>query len=509
MSTKIFKLIAAIIAGIMLLTAMAGCGQNVQQQESTRTESSQAVATQASTETPKEIVTIKSIFPGDEPKGLSDVFTVLNEKLGKDIGVNLSLTWAPWDQYGNKIQMAIAAGEEIDWFWGGSSDLSVNVAKKIVAPLDDLMAKYGKSIYDNIKPELFDTMKIDGKLMGIPSTGNSPLVNVYHSFSYREDLRVKYNLPKLDNIQNMDLYFKTIKEKEPTLIPLCSASAAYVIMPAFGPEDYLGGTNGAVAVRVNEDNSVTLMRIQDAPAFKDSLAKAREWYNAGYIPKDILNIGDEQAKLNAGAAACKDGSALQSSEQQASIVANVPEAILNDQPVMGSGKKFIMGNGGNAVYLSPVSKHPDQVVQFWAWIFASQDNYDLYCYGIKDKNYKIDNDRLVYLNSDYSSFPAWMFKNLNYLRFNQYATDEYINTIKNWDSGAVISPLQGFVFNPEKVSTELAQVNNVFGAYSKALNAGMTDFAKVLPEFNSKMKAAGQDTILEEVQKQVDAFLKK
>lgn len=512
MSRKSLRLVAAVILCIALLAAMVGCGQSAQQPAATtQAVSSQAASTQAPAEAPKEIVTIKTIYPGDEPAGTKTVLAAVNDKMGKDIGVNLELTWAPWDQYGNKVQMAVAAGEEIDWHWGGSSDASGDLAKKIIAPLDDLLAKYGKPIYDNIPVERFKYLNIGGIQYGVPFAGNAPTVNTFHSALYREDLRVKYNLPALDSIENIELFMKTIKEKEPTMSPLVSTSFAYSIELAFGPEEFLGGTNGACAIKINSDNSATVVPIQNAESFKGSVQKMRDWYNAGYLPKDVLNIGDVQSKLNSGAAAMINGSAMSASEQQGVIAANVPGAVLQDAPIHGTFRqKYLAGDGGNAFYLSPTSKHPDQVVQFWAWVLTSQENYDLYCYGINGTNYSLEsNGKIKFLNSDYTSFPSWMFKNLNFLRFNSVLSDEYINTLKQWDNGGVAYPLDGFTFDPKTVTTELSQCGSVWGSYSAGLNSGAVDLVKTLPEFEKKMKAAGQEKVVVEAQKQVDAFLAK
>jgi putative aldouronate transport system substrate-binding protein len=277
-------------------------------------------------------------------------------------------------------------------------------------------------------------------------------------------------------------------------------------MKKFGPEDFLGGTGSSVGYKINDDQSITLMPVQDMTSLNEANKKAREWFLAGYIPKDILNIGDVNSRLLAGATALTNGAALTASEQQGAMSTNVPGAILDNQPFFGD-KKYIANNGGNALYLTSVSKHADKVVQFWSWVFSSQENFDLYNYGIEGVNYELKDNRVAFLDDGYTTFPGWMFKNMNFLRFPEGITDEYIDRMKKWDEGAEISPLMGFTFNPENVTTELAQVNSVWNAYSKTLESGIVDPVKLMPEFIEKIKAAGQDKILQEAQKQVDAFL--
>ena len=453
-----------------------------------------------------EIVTLRAIYPGEEPVRYAQTMAAINAKMEKDIGVRLELTFKPWNEYYNLVKMDIGAGEEIDFHWGGSSDLQANYALKVVAPIDEYMEAYGQSIYDNINPDLFNSMRINGLLYGIPSTGNAPISNVYHSMTYREDLRLKYNLPEPNTIENLELYMETILTNE-GIVPLQSKSTAYVIMLEFGIEDFLGGTSGSVLRGINDDGTVYALCVQDSASLMGAMKKVREWYLKGYIPTDILN-SDPGASFAIGMGALTNGSALSASEQQARVASNVPGAVLRDQPFHGSGKKYLGGNGGNALYLSPTSKHPEKVIQFWAWVFASQENFDLYCYGIEGEDYVLENDRIAILEgSDWGSmFPGWMFKNMNYLRFMEGITDDYIDSIKHWDDGAVMSPLANFSFNPSNVETELAQFSAVWGEYTTGLYSGALDLDVIIPEFNDRAKAAGQDKILAEVNAQLEAY---
>lgn len=454
-----------------------------------------------------EVVTLKSIYPGEEPVGTAAVLAEVNRKMGGDIGVNLKLTWAPWDQYITKVELAVAAGEQIDFFWSGSNEMATYAAKKLIVPIDAQLAKFGAQLYSAVDRSLFDTMKIDGKVMGFPSGGNTPKRDVYQVLLYRDDLRMKYKMPALTSIENIEQFFEAIRKNEPGMSPIACKSTAYRIMKAFGSGGFLGGTNGAVGAEIVGTTAARAYAIQDLPAYKAALQKAREWYVKGYQPRDLLNVADETALLKAGTAAVVSGSAMTAAENQGTISKALPGAILADAVLEKPGlTKYVSGNGGNAMYLTPVTKNPDQVVKFWAWVQANQENYDLYVFGIKGKNYEVKNGRIQYLNTEYSDFPGWMFKNLTYYRFPEGVSDEYIETIRNWDKGAVPSPIANFVFNPKDVSAELAAFSAVWGQYSDAMSAGTLDLDANLPDIVARFKAAGQDKIVKEAQKQLDAF---
>jgi len=456
---------------------------------------------------PAPIVTIKTTYPGDEPTRMPEVLAAINEKIGQDISVNLELTWAPWSDYATKIQLDIAAGVDIDYIWSGSSDLASFHAQRLIAPIDDLMVQYGGPIYDTIPLTFFDTMKIDGVLLGIPMTANSPISGVFHSMTFREDLRAKHNLPVPNTLDNMELFFSTIAEQEDNVWPLLSTNFGWTMLPLHGSEGFLGGTSGAAASRINPDGSVTIMPIQEAESWQRSGEKMREWYLNGWIPADILNMAPGDMFMQ-GLGGGTNGSALHAAENIGRITSNVPHAALGDARMLRTGgEKWLAGNGGNAFYLSATSSNPEAVIKFLSWVVTNQDNWDLYSHGILGEDYELTPNGRIRTLSDYNIFPDWMFKNTDFLRFDETITDEYINTIRTWDDGAQWSPLFGFVFNPAAVEIELAAFGAVWGQYTAAFDSGAGDRDIILPEFISQATAAGQMAIVEEAKRQVDEFL--
>lgn len=507
---------------ILAAWLFAGCGQSRQPLPSATAKAAAATTavtaasaqqptpvptpTPAPTPTPKLIVEIGGMFPGKQPAGLADVFAELNARLGRDISVKLKLSWAPAGSFDASLETALAAGTA-DFFRCDSGKLAGYAGKGLIAPLDDYMPQYGLALTQNLGAQFFDGMKIGGKLMGVPSASNVLLCGAGHVLAVREDLREKYSLPQLDSIANLELYFKTVKDSEPEVAPLICSGAAVAIMPAFGSEELLGGTGGSVAYKINSDNTVTCEPLQSAAAFKSAAAKLREWFVAGYIPFGTVDAKDGMAQLSSGkAAAAVSGSAAAALDAEAKAASAVPGAQLAGVPVLGS-QKYMTSDGGSALCLAAASKSGAEVVQLWNWVYSSQENYDLICYGVEGKNYKLDGDRITVLDDSYKSFPAWIFSNMNFERFPPGVSDETIDTLRHWNDGAAASPLMGFAFDPSAVKAAVAKVQKVYDAYVPALNAGSADTTELLAEFGAMMKAAGQDAVVAEAQKQIDAFL--
>ncbi len=504
------KILYVLIAMFVLISGLTACGmdnptktpQSIQTPEPTPIPTPTPEPTP--TPTPRPVLTVSTLLPGEEPKGLAAVLDVLNGRLAADIFGKLEIAWAPQKEYAAAISAAVTAGS-VDFAWISSSELASYAEKQLILPLDELVAAYGQPILDNTPAQVMDTMKIGGKLMGIPGAGNMPMSNTANVLVVRDDLRQKYGLGKLETLPALEEYFKAVAESDPGIYPVLAGNATFAIMKAFGEEDVLPGTNQSVACLIGEDGAVTCMNLQDAAGFKGAAARVRTWFTAGWMPKAMLSVKDPAAAFKSGTAASLGSKAMAAESLAGAVAEKAPGAVLTEAPIFGK-TKYLSGNGGNAICLAKSSKNPETAVAFWGWVLTSQENYDLFRYGIEHVNYEIANDRIVPLNDSYSTFPA-LFENMNFHRFPAGVSDEYIQTVKEWNNGALTDPLMGFVFDGTKVKNELAKVKAVYALYGPALQTGAVDTETLLKEFAAKMKAAGQDKIVAEAQAQVDAFL--
>ncbi len=75
-----------------------------------------------------------------------------------------------------------------------------------------------------------------------------------------------------------------------------------------------------------------------------------------------------------------------------------------------------------------------------------------------------------------------------------------------YNANAKLSPAYGFAFNPAPVQDEIANCSNIIAEYQRRLALGTITDAEY-DEFVARMDAAGADTIIAEMQAQLDAFL--
>lgn len=153
-------------------------------------------------------------------------------------------------------------------------------------------------------------------------------------------------------------------------------------------------------------------------------------------------------------------------------------------------------------------------VKYFEAINTDKALYNILCYGVEDKHWVwVDKDKEVIglpegvtaENNPYNPNSDWAFGN----QFNAYYTDP--TKIGAWEAcrkinnEATPSPIIGFVFDKEPVKTELAQISAVTAEYS-LMNNGFINVNEVLSEYIERVKGAGADKVLEEINKQLDEW---
>lgn len=136
--------------------------------------------------------------------------------------------------------------------------------------------------------------------------------------------------------------------------------------------------------------------------------------------------------------------------------------------------------------------------------------HDLIMNGISAVHYNpVGEDKFTNAekNANYTGFSNWGFNSpLN--RDNASFPDEANALTDKWEKEVYHYPLETFVFDNSKVKTEVANVGNVMLQYGIPLEYGtVKDVDAGLAKLQQQVKAAGIDTIIAEVQRQIDEFL--
>ena len=174
------KIIALVLAAVMLLGLLAGCNQDKPSNETNPPASTDPKPSNdtkpVETEPVVELdpVTLKWYIPIDEMEGSADVEEAFNARLAELLpNTTVEFTFVGgYDAYFAQWPLLLAGGEEMDIAWvGWGNSLLQDVQDGNVLPLNDLVAAYAPNLQAEQALWQYDygCVTLDGELYAIPS----------------------------------------------------------------------------------------------------------------------------------------------------------------------------------------------------------------------------------------------------------------------------------------------------------------------------------------------------
>ncbi|MEE1012929.1 MAG: ABC transporter substrate-binding protein [Clostridia bacterium] len=487
MKKSLWKRVLAGVTCLTLAIAASGCTEQSKNKTSLEDDESQ----------PYEIVWyyVGSANNAD----LEMVNQKVNEYVTEKINATVKMTPLDWSPFYTKMENIMSSGEKYDLRWVNDSLYQTAVFKGAFIDLDELLSTYAPQTRTLLGEDFINGAKINGKLYGVPANKDKA-----HSTSIfvRKDIAEKYNLD-LTQVHNWgDMYplYDVIRDNEPSMRVYGMGNSASP-WDITDKKDDLGG-NGLVGFIEGSDKVQNLF---ETDLYRECITTAREMYQAGYIYKDVA-VNDstsdmrKQGKVFAYARSSNPGvlAELNASYGYEWVEISLSDPVYNASDCQGS------------MMAIPVScKNPIRVMKFIELLNTDKYLNNLINFGIEGVHYDKVGENRIALKKDSgykTNSMQWVFGNtfINYL-YEGEADDKY-EKLAEFNEEAKASPYLGFVPNLESVKIQVSSCNNVVNEYGEVLEFGAADIDEVLPAFQQKLKQAGIDEIVAEVQKQYDEW---
>ncbi|MBP3962332.1 ABC transporter substrate-binding protein [Paenibacillus sp. DLE-14] len=506
-----FSIIAACSSNNNGNNKNTNAAENTAATDTTNTTTEPAANNTAEEPAKEELPEVKLTFyypsnpPGPDQQAVNDE---INKYLKEKINATVDLKPLSFDEYDPKLNTIMAAGEEFDVAWGSKYWLlsyQANIDKGALLELtDDMISKYAPEARANIPDKFWPDMKAnDGKVYGFP---------VYQVAAKTKSLVIqkrfadKYNLDvsTIHTYKDIEPFLKQIKEGEPDVIPFGMGMNSWGI---YTSPDWVGTDGLAVSYKKDDANYSILTGEEQINTKKEYYETMHRWYKAGYINEDapiLKNFGDLEKKGNVAVGiefTTKPGGEIDEMNNNGGN--EVIYAPISDS--------YFTGIASAMQVISKTSKNPERALMFINLLNTDKYLYNLICYGIEGKHYtKKDGDYIEPIkDSGYAPNVDWVFGN----QFNAYlkapqTPDVWQKTI-DLNNSAMVAASYGFSVNQDPIKSELANTNAVNNEFATALETGAVDPAEIMPKYIEKLKAAGQEKIDQEIQKQWDEFLVK
>jgi putative aldouronate transport system substrate-binding protein len=487
------------------------------------------------------------IFTADESYLNGDMAVEEFEKrTAETLNIDLNIHAIPRQDYQERLALIANTSTEADLIFDAPWMYIISLIQENA--YQELSGYFENPRFEGLRaafpPAFLDSNKFFGGIYGIPIM-DAPLdiQGVY----YRKDLADKYGLT-IETYDGLRTFFETVKDREKDMVPMVIQnnrgfyfmfdSALEMASKGIYPiEGIIGGVRELFWVGLSpEGKQVSGVSAYGDPP--DSYSRYAAPYNSfegfnryfreaakwnAYVPRDTVMREVAQPLFLSGYAAAGEGTISEFSKLQMNLKNRLPEAELGFWPYVEAlrnrekGSIALSFQAWNYLCVPRNSTKTETVFEFLNWVFESQENNDLFSYGIRglhwdkededspsilildtprEKQYRFPGYELTW-NPRFVRVPANLPEDIQALLEYQYAPDSFKRI-----------PTAGFVFDNQAVITELTQIRAIFSKYRNALLCGAYDdpFA-VLRTMNGEMEAAGLEKVKREIARQVQDHL--
>lgn len=514
---KMSKILTTTLAVTFLIVSLlTGCGEKaIPKAESTTSQPTQEATKTA--EKKKELAPVELVYFTPWGSSTTDVGIVndeMNKILKQKINATIKINTIDWGNYVQKMNVMSAAGEYYDFAW--IMNYYKSVANGSLMELDDLLPQYAPNLWKTVPKNLWEAARVKGK--------------IYGAINYQiavDNYGMTFDLEWLKMIKDKNGYdagdliqYKKLQDIEPILEAakkanlICTPKISgfnvypgfYKDMPVYWGFDSIGDSASVGWIKL-ADNSMKVVNQYETEEFKNFTKLMNKWYKAGYIVKDVAVQKDAYLKYT--------------------YWPPYPQFAKTGQDKMQAdkyGHEFKINNLGITVAttaratatmmgISKTSKNSERALMYLDLMASDAQLFNLFANGIEGKHYVKESDGSITYpegidskTSTYHPDMAWAFGNAFLsLIWKGIPLDVNEGDMKLNES-AVASPILGFAFDPEPVKTELAACQTVLDEFMPTLGTGVVDPEEYLPKMLAKLKTAGQDKIIAEKQKQLDAW---
>lgn len=521
MKSKFGSLISVVLIIMFTLNIMAGCGGEL--------------ASEIDDES--KFVTLDIYMPfntPDLPLDLKKVQEEVNKILREEINAEINMTGFNISEYGGKVNAAVASSVKFDLLWTDFESYYRYLDMEALYPLDNLLENYGKDVYNDMQPQLWNQVKKDGKIFGAPNIQILPRAGGFTvaNEDFFKDFMSKYDftetdmvkmplagvspvyIPQATNAESwgkldvLENYLKYLAKEN-----LGQGGITYGFELPYFLESFCGfdslstGMNVPGVVRA-VDGDPKVFNQFESEEFKTTINYLEKWYKSELIPADVdqssYTIGNLDFIPERTWKPDNRTSYVQGGKTKYRYTYQISEP--------NYLQSYILGTMWS---ISATSQNPGRSMKFLNLLHKDARIHNLLKLGVEGTHYELVNEgkqakqlpaSARYNNND----TRWVLGNeliglpLDIQSANVFETTKEIN------EKTPISKVIGFVFDRSNVVTEIQLCSDVCSTY---LSMGYGKILAKDPNYYTKfitaLNNAGMKKIINEKQNQLSEWLKK
>ena len=260
-------------------------------------------------------------------------------------------------------------------------------------------------------------------------------------------------------------------------------------------------------VVVDNDDPTKAICLYEAEGAIEVWQMVADWRAKGYFDPDGFEGMDEATLLTNKMYASWGGHDIPGKEDTYNI--NYNRNIIRHDAFTGSVSTAAVRSTMSC--LGYTSENPARAAKFFNLMYSNADLFNAVCYGLEGVNYTVNDDGSIHTLPDSGyAISTWTYQYGNTaLQYRPEGRDE--KAFYGWveeNENAGFTNLFGFSWVNTDVQNEIASCKAIIDLYTQGLKDGSyTDVAATMKELCDQLYAAGLQTVLDNCQAQLDAWL--
>ena len=473
------KLLALILGGLMTTSlVLTGCGAK-----------NESADGGAASEEPVNLVWYVIGKPQTDGEVVEEE---VNKYIKDKINATVDIKHIDFGDYSQKMNVIANSGEPYDLAFTCSWAFPYleNARKGAFLELNELIDTTAPDLKNVIDERLWKGAEVDGKIYGVPNQKEIALAPMW---VFDKELVEKYDIPYQDihSVEDLEPWLKLIKENEPDFVPFYTQGDS---IPLEFDE-----IMRPLGIFFN-DETLTVQNMYETEEMKNMMIKLREYYEKGYINQDaaVSNMKNEVKRFvwKADGQPYAENGWGQALGREVVTSPIIPSYVTNNSTT------------GAMTAISATSEHPEKAMELINLVNTDATLRNMLMFGIEGTHYEKVSDNQIKRdpNGPYS-VTSWAYGNL----FDTYVLDsdpaDKWEAFEEFNKNAKTSPILGFKFDTEPVTTQISAVNNVLQEFERSLYSGSVDPVEGLNQLNEKLAASGINEIKTEMQNQLNEWV--
>lgn len=430
------------------------------------------------------------------------VLAALNEISRERLGVEVEIIYMSSDE----AMASLRSGDPYDMYFSCSwfNNYDENAANGYFADISKSLPAIAPALYATMPESVWDLVKEKGgQLYGVPIKKDyAPMYFVVYDadIAQQAGITLPDAVSSLDELTDYLAALKSAMEQDPSLgdYPVVINGSIYGLDGDF---EYI---DRAAMIGVSYGDTQVHSLLDDA-AVMDRYRVLHKWYEMGLVK---IETGEDGQGENRGHSIrfvqAWTGYDYSPSMGYRAKMVRYAGPVLNSDGV----------KGGMTAFSARLANDPGKLalcLQYQELVNTDQQYRDILAYGVPGVHFNYSG-RTVQRTEQRYRYAPWQFAQGSYavksVEAGSGSADQWTRYFALVDK-APASKLGGFALDSTDFGAQYAAISAVKDAYMPGLQNGTADTDAVLSEMRARMNAAGQQQIIAEAQRQLNAYLAK